>query len=295
MTLVLVAALTATAVAPATADDDAPPDAADVGTVIEGLDTLTEQVERATRRAERRMDAGWDLAVALAVDFASLTRLERTLAVVRVRASAVLEPLIGVQSTGAVPAAITAALWNEDMNYLERRDHDDTLSSWRDLRRSLRRALGVRDELRRRLGLPSIDGLRTCPLEETSPFRRDWGDRRGWWRTHKGTDLNAGEGARLVAMERGEIIQMGWHYLGGNGLYLRGAATGDVYYYAHLSGYAEGIEVGLPVEAGQLVGYVGSTGNADVPHLHLGWMPGTGKVDLDALADAYPMLVELCL
>ena len=96
-------------------------------------------------------------------------------------------------------------------------------------------------------------------------------------------------------MERGEVIQMGWHYLGGNGLYVRGAVTGDVYYYAHLSGYAEGIEVGSPVEAGQVVAYVGNTGNSDVPHLHLGWMPGAGRVDLDGLEDAYQMLVELCL
>jgi murein DD-endopeptidase MepM/ murein hydrolase activator NlpD len=95
-------------------------------------------------------------------------------------------------------------------------------------------------------------------------------------------------------MENGEVIQLGYHYLGGNGLFLRGAFTGDVYYYAHLSAYADGIEVGTPVVAGQVVAYVGDTGNSDVPHLHLGWMPGAGRVDLDALTDAYGLLQDLC-
>ena len=43
-----------------------------------------------------------------------------------------------------------------------------------------------------------------------------------------------------------------------------------MYYYAHLEGYADGLEEGQPVERGDVLGYVGTSGNAppDVPHLH---------------------------
>lgn len=293
--MALAALVVAVFAAPAEAGEYSPELAATAEAVIEGLDALTARVDAGVASADTRMHAGWDTAVARAVDLASLNRLEAAIAEARVEAVAVLDPLVGRQSTGAVPAAITAALWDEDMNWVERRNHRDTLAAWQRFRDATDRALAVRDVLRDRLGLPSVAGLRVCPLEHPEPFRSDWGDARQWWRTHRGNDMNAAEGTRLVAMERGTVIQMGWHYLGGNGIYVLGDVTGDVYYYAHLSAYADGIEVGSPVEAGQVVGYVGDTGNSDVPHLHLGWMPEAGAVDLDLLTDAYPMLVELCL
>lgn len=277
------------AAAPAGAADE-PPDPK----TFAALDGLTARIERAILRAEKRMDADWEPIVALAVDAGSLDRLERSLATIRVDATEMLQPIIGPTSTGAVPAAITALYFEEDMGYLQRRDLEEALGPWKRFDARVDRAMELRDQLRHRLGRPSVTGLRVCPLEEVDTLIHDWGDPRGW-RSHRGNDVNAPEGTRLVAMERGEVIQMGWHWLGGNGIYVRGAVTGDVYYYAHMSAYAEGIEVGTPVLAGQVVGYVGNTGNSDVPHLHLGWMPRAGQVDLDGLEDAYPMLVELCL
>ena len=56
------------------------------------------------------------------------------------------------------------------------------------------------------------------------------------------------------------------------------------------------IHPGVAVEVGDLVGWVGASGNATSPHLHLGWIPdnpGPG-VALDLLADPYPLLVGLC-
>ena len=102
-------------------------------------------------------------------------------------------------------------------------------------------------------------------------------------------------GTPLVAVENGVVYGGGWHYLGGNNLYLRGDST-DVYYYAHLAWTAPGIRAGAVVEVGDLLGWVGSTGNAESPHLHLGWMPDNpGRwVDLDGLADPYPLLGGLC-
>ena len=271
---------------PASADGDPTADA------CAGLEDLTARIDELMQLTERLTNGQWDADVARAVDIGGVDRIEQVLAIIRVEATAALEPLIGTHSRDQVPAAITATLLAERMIYPGRGDLIQLLGAWNDYRDAIDGALAVRDDLRERTGLPAITGFRVCPLEEVDTFEHDWGDRRGW-RTHKGTDINAPMGTPLVAMESGVVIQADWHYLGGNGIYVKGDITGDVYYYAHLSAYAEGITVGTPVAAGRVIGYVGDTGNADIPHLHLGWMPGGGG--LDNLQDAYPILVELCL
>ena len=108
--------------------------------------------------------------------------------------------------------------------------------------------------------------------------------------------MHAAWGTPLVAIESGTIVQAGWHWSGGFGVYLEGYYTGDIYYYAHLAWTAAGIRPGAVVEAGELLGWVGATGNAESPHLHLGWMPDSlGRwVDLEGLVAPYPLLVGLC-
>jgi murein DD-endopeptidase MepM/ murein hydrolase activator NlpD len=285
--LAIVAGLTASLGAPAIADGGA-------DHVIPGLDALTARIERATRRVDRWTRATWDPEVAEALDTAGLHRIERALASAEVASAEVLDPLIGPTAPDEIPAAITAALSDANPADSMRIGLSATLSAWDRFRTATDEGRALRDRLRRRLGFPLVTGLRVCPIEGIDPFLHDWGDNRGW-RTHKGTDITAETGIPLVAMERGVIVQMGWHYLGGNQVYLLGDMTGDVYYYAHMDSIDEGLEVGVAVSTGQLIGYVGTTGNADVPHLHLGWMPGAGGVDLTGLADAYPLLVELCL
>jgi murein DD-endopeptidase MepM/ murein hydrolase activator NlpD len=98
----------------------------------------------------------------------------------------------------------------------------------------------------------------------------------------------AAEGTPLVAIEAGVIWSPGWHSAGGLGLYIR-ADSGDIWYYAHLSAYVTGLAGGLRVQAGQLVGYVGHTGNASTPHLHIGWQPGGGSYQ-----NPYPVVRGLC-
>ena len=113
----------------------------------------------------------------------------------------------------------------------------------------------------------SESGL-VCPVVGAMPFGDTWGELRGSTRFHLGVDIPAAQGNPLVAIEGG-LVHRTMSVLGGYGL-LIDAGAGKTYYYAHLSGYAEGLEDGSRVEAGTVVGFVGSTGNAAGPHLHLG-------------------------
>lgn len=130
---------------------------------------------------------------------------------------------------------------------------------------------------------------RTCPVVGAHTFRDSWLEPRPYrGGVHRGTDLIASSGTPLVAMENGTVLRTGWHWAGGNGLYLRGD-SGDVYYYAHLNSYAPGIGAGIRVGVAQIIAYVGSTGASTIPHLHLGYQPGGGP-----LTNPYQLLVKLC-
>lgn len=107
-----------------------------------------------------------------------------------------------------------------------------------------------------------ISGL-TCP-QPGSAFTDSWGDPRSGGRSHEGTDMMAPYGTPSYAAIGGTVsVQSGGN--GGNMLTISGA-DGNAYFYAHLQSYA--VTSGS-VSPGQLVGYVGDTGNATgVPHLH---------------------------
>ena len=107
---------------------------------------------------------------------------------------------------------------------------------------------------------------------EDFSFTNTWlAPRDGGSRQHLGTDIFASEGTPLVACTGGTIERKGWNRLGGNRIGLRGR-DGLYYYYAHLSGFAPGIEEGTQVTKGTVIGYVGHSGNAvNTPdHLHFG-------------------------
>jgi murein DD-endopeptidase MepM/ murein hydrolase activator NlpD len=103
---------------------------------------------------------------------------------------------------------------------------------------------------------------------------------------HQGTDIMAPFDTPLLACERGIVTEMGTDVLGGTKLWLKGE-SGTYYYYAHLSAFAGGLEVGEVVEAGELVGLVGDTGNAKggAPHLHFEIHPDGGMA-----VNPYPLL-----
>lgn len=96
-----------------------------------------------------------------------------------------------------------------------------------------------------------------------------WGDARSGGRGHRGIDLMAAEGTPVVAAVTGTIEKLFESRLGGTTLYLRSADGKWIYYYAHLAGYASGLREGLRVRTGQVLGYVGDTGDAGPGNYHL--------------------------
>ncbi len=91
---------------------------------------------------------------------------------------------------------------------------------------------------------------------------------RSGGRTHNSIDISAPTGTPLVAIEDGTITRKHWNGLGGRTLYLTSADGRYDYYYAHMDTYEDGIEIGSVVHRGDVLGTVGSTGNAQGPHLH---------------------------
>ena len=111
----------------------------------------------------------------------------------------------------------------------------------------------------------------------------DFGNSRsyGFKRTHLGNDLMGSIGTPIIAVESGIVENLGWNQYGGWRVGIRSFDTKRYYYYAHLRKnhpYAEGLEEGMTVKAGDVIGYLGMTGystkenvnNINVPHLHFG-------------------------
>jgi murein DD-endopeptidase MepM/ murein hydrolase activator NlpD len=109
------------------------------------------------------------------------------------------------------------------------------------------------------------------PIEGRAPadVRDDYEARRGG-RLHLALDLLAPRGTPVLAADDGRIGRLGTTPVGGNIIYATDPDGRFVYYYAHLERHARGLAVGDRVRKGQVIGYVGTTGNApaDTPHLH---------------------------
>ena len=93
------------------------------------------------------------------------------------------------------------------------------------------------------------------------------GDVAGNW--HHGDDIFAALGAPILACADGLVFSVGWNDVGGNRLWLRDS-QGNEFYYAHLSAFTPLARNGMHVKAGEMLGFVGNTGDAQgtPPHLH---------------------------
>ena len=120
------------------------------------------------------------------------------------------------------------------------------------------------------------------PVQGPHSFIDSWGAARSGGRTHTGTDILASQGTPVVACVSGSISRTNRSDsgLGGITVWLTGN-NGYRYYYAHLDGIASGISAGVSVSAGQLLGWVGHTGNAgSCNHLHFAmYVPGGGATN----------------
>ncbi|HSM02209.1 MAG TPA: peptidoglycan DD-metalloendopeptidase family protein [Acidimicrobiia bacterium] len=150
---------------------------------------------------------------------------------------------------------------------------------------ALRAALGAPP-----LGVPMwVTPGFVCPIDGPNWFLDTWGAPRSGGRTHKGTDMFAARGTPLVAVGDG-IARKSYGSLGGYIVWLY-ADHGVDYFYAHLDSYAPGLADGQRVARGQVIGYVGDTGNPPpgAYHLHFGIYPG----GITAV-NPYPTVLETC-
>jgi len=112
----------------------------------------------------------------------------------------------------------------------------------------------------------------TIPVQGVAPDKlvRSYHDARSGGREHEALDILAPRGTPVVAVEDGTIAKLFNSKAGGITVYQFDPGQGYSYYYAHLDRYADGIKEGMPVHRGQVLGYVGTSGNApkDTPHLH---------------------------
>jgi murein DD-endopeptidase MepM/ murein hydrolase activator NlpD len=124
--------------------------------------------------------------------------------------------------------------------------------------------VNVARELEERdLAMP-VEGVRRDALVNT------FDDPRSGGRRHEALDILAPQGTPVLAVEDGVVARLFRSALGGITLYQFDPSNQYVYYYAHLDRYAEGLKEGDRVRRGQVIGYVGTTGNAprNTPHLH---------------------------
>lgn len=121
----------------------------------------------------------------------------------------------------------------------------------------------VSDLRHRKLDMPVLGSQREA-------LHQSFDEARGGSRKHEAIDILAPKGTPVVAVEDGTIAKLFLSDAGGITVYLFDPTGTYCYYYAHLDRYADGLADGARIRRGQVLGYVGVTGNApkNTPHLH---------------------------
>lgn len=110
-----------------------------------------------------------------------------------------------------------------------------------------------------------LPGVKASELRDTFNEMRGGGKRK-----HEALDIMAPRGTPVLSASAGRVLKLHNSKDGGLMIYAADASNRFVLMYAHLDHYAEGMRDSLPLRQGQLIGYVGTTGNAaeNAPHLH---------------------------
>jgi murein DD-endopeptidase MepM/ murein hydrolase activator NlpD len=133
-----------------------------------------------------------------------------------------------------------------------------------------------------------VQGVPAAKLVDT------YGQARGQGRRHDAIDIMAAQGTPVVAVSDGVVMKLFQSDRGGITLYQLAPDRRTIYYYAHLDHYAAGIAEGHPLRRGQLLGYVGNTGDAGPGNYHLHFEVSTtsdpAKYWGGAAQNPYPLL-----
>jgi len=139
--------------------------------------------------------------------------------------------------------------------------------------------------------LVPVSGIVASQLRDTFDEGRDGG------RVHRALDILAPRGTPVLAADDGRVLRVRRNSLGGNTVYATDPAGRVVYYYAHLDAYQPGLAEGATIARGDVLGIVGTTGNApkDTPHLHFQVMrmPADGKYWDGEAINPYPLFLLL--
>lgn len=135
-----------------------------------------------------------------------------------------------------------------------------------------------------------VAGIKPNQLSDTFTDARGGGTR-----LHEALDIMAPRGAPVIAAAAGTVEKLFHSNNGGNTIYVRSPDRKTIHYYAHLDRYADGLHEGQIVSQGEVIGAVGSTGDAnpDAPHLHFEIMQTTPEAKWYEPAtsiDPYPLL-----
>ncbi len=125
----------------------------------------------------------------------------------------------------------------------------------------------------------TVVSLAALPVQGPCWYGNTWQAPRGAGRRHEGVDLIVASGNVVYAVADGVLTRRAWDQpgsLSGNAWWLT-TADGSYFFYAHLSDFAPGLRTGSRVRAGQIIGFVGSTGNSATPHLHFEIHPFGGE------------------
>jgi murein DD-endopeptidase MepM/ murein hydrolase activator NlpD len=135
-----------------------------------------------------------------------------------------------------------------------------------------------------------VEGMKLAQLSD------NFDQPRGKERHHEALDIMAPKGSRVIAAADGKVVKLFNSKPGGLTVYQFDPTEKYAYYYAHLDRYADGLKEGAVLKRGDLVGYVGTTGNAspDAPHLHFAVVELTPKKEWwkGTSVNPYPMLGE---